>query len=552
MSSFFRKGDLSHNEKVEKAYKCFKSDFVQLLFPGGIKQADRIIVSLSKLYGVQLEKCSAKQYYDILSTYSFVFVRKVVTFTSDKIIISGLLIEYSSFIKNEYIACETLGFTELNIKNNNFALDTMENINEFNQIVSNLFETNTEYFSKAEEIKHNEKTFISVSKTFWNALSRCYDSLIPQLFDSLVKVLVDNNVFLGCNSYISVDINNVSKSLIPMLFLWNFYAGTFWIALIENNIDYLNNETLIKEILTGNISNTLQELAEPYEEKLILSNQVDEYYYANINKLFCGYSLYGYNDLTFEEISNICNDSMIRNALLLCDYLLYYRQFEEIATIDKIKKLKSISVLNTKNDILLYSNLFETAKKQCIFIFDEVKKLINNEISNKRLDSVVEENSSNNFPADLMEIYKKLSKEKKSLNGSELNFIVEDFINRGEVFNGSHGTYIISFDCTNSKLDGVLIIDEKNKKIKLFEVLKNYGTKLKVNYAENTKLYYLNCSFSKIEEVVKSSVSEKNEELKQSNVSEKIEKLEKIDDLRKRDIITEEEFINLKKEILNA
>ena len=60
----------THAEKVNLAYKCYKADLVEAVFPGKEAQADRIIRSLALIYSIDLETCDAKKYYDILSTYA--------------------------------------------------------------------------------------------------------------------------------------------------------------------------------------------------------------------------------------------------------------------------------------------------------------------------------------------------------------------------------------------------------------------------------------------------------------------------------------------------
>ena len=85
---FLKKKGPSHEEKVELAYRCYKADMVGMIFPGGKNQASKIICSLAKIYNLNLEVCDAKMYYNILSTYSHVLIRRVVTQSADSQIVT--------------------------------------------------------------------------------------------------------------------------------------------------------------------------------------------------------------------------------------------------------------------------------------------------------------------------------------------------------------------------------------------------------------------------------------------------------------------------------
>ena len=66
----FKKKPPTHSEKVDLAYRCYNQNMVGTVFPGGRTQASNIIVSLAKIYGVNLDDRSAKEYHSILTTFS--------------------------------------------------------------------------------------------------------------------------------------------------------------------------------------------------------------------------------------------------------------------------------------------------------------------------------------------------------------------------------------------------------------------------------------------------------------------------------------------------
>lgn len=129
--NFFRKKKLTHSEKVLMAYNCYKADTVDMLFPEKIHQADIIIKSLAKIYGLQLDLLSEKDYYNILTTYTDVLIHKVVTNSDDNIIVSSLEVAHSDLIKSPKIAHKVLTYTTLNMQNHSFSIENehdMENL----------------------------------------------------------------------------------------------------------------------------------------------------------------------------------------------------------------------------------------------------------------------------------------------------------------------------------------------------------------------------------------------------------------------------------------
>lgn len=132
----FKKKNFTHREKIEIAYKSYKSEFVTMLFPKGISQVDKIITSMAKIYNVSLENCSVEQYVEILKTYSDTLVRIVITKSSDDSIMNSLMTNHSNFVKYKNIARQALVFCNLNMNDNDFALDSAESFSLMDSLVS--------------------------------------------------------------------------------------------------------------------------------------------------------------------------------------------------------------------------------------------------------------------------------------------------------------------------------------------------------------------------------------------------------------------------------
>lgn len=125
---FFKKKPPTHEEKVELAYRCYKSEMVGLVFPGGKNQASNIIISLAKLYSTDLDVCTAQQYYSILSTFSDVYIRRTITNMADENIIASLQVKHGDYIKDKATAEKVLAYCKLNMNNPSFILDSLEKL----------------------------------------------------------------------------------------------------------------------------------------------------------------------------------------------------------------------------------------------------------------------------------------------------------------------------------------------------------------------------------------------------------------------------------------
>ena len=127
---FFK--DNHHNKKVGLAYKCYKPEMVDMVFPGGKEQASRIIKSLAVILGIDLSALKPIDYYNVLTIYSGVLIRRVVTKSTDEHIIVSLQVNHKQYIKNEMLAQQVLAYCTINMKNNSFALESAEDINALN------------------------------------------------------------------------------------------------------------------------------------------------------------------------------------------------------------------------------------------------------------------------------------------------------------------------------------------------------------------------------------------------------------------------------------
>lgn len=100
----FRKNKTPHEEKVEYAYKCYKSDYVETVFPGGQKQIDNVIKSIATLCDIDLSRCSNEDYHNITSIFADIFIRKGIAKSNDDIIRTSLLVKHKDLVKSDEVA----------------------------------------------------------------------------------------------------------------------------------------------------------------------------------------------------------------------------------------------------------------------------------------------------------------------------------------------------------------------------------------------------------------------------------------------------------------
>lgn len=125
---FLNRKGLSHAEKVERAYQGYIPEMAGKMFPEGVKQVDKIITSLAKLYSIDLDAADAMQYSAILTTYSDSFIRRVLTQSPNDQIIDCLLVKHSALVKDREVAKKALAFVTLNMDNNDFTLESNEDM----------------------------------------------------------------------------------------------------------------------------------------------------------------------------------------------------------------------------------------------------------------------------------------------------------------------------------------------------------------------------------------------------------------------------------------
>lgn len=101
-----------HNEKIEQLYSSIKPEVSAKMFKNSKEQISNIIISLSQIFNVNLNKCNLDQYKYFLKIFGEVFVWKIDKKASNKAIITSLQKYHKDYITSEDIAKNVLSVCE--------------------------------------------------------------------------------------------------------------------------------------------------------------------------------------------------------------------------------------------------------------------------------------------------------------------------------------------------------------------------------------------------------------------------------------------------------
>lgn len=184
----------SHEEKVALAYRCYKAENVNQIFPNGIEQADIIIKSLAEICKITLDELTATEYYDVVSAYSDVFIRINITKSAEELILKCLQDKHPKFIKDEDMAQKVLVYCKLNMQDNFFLIDAQYKI----ELLSDDLNKDVEfYFENMEEFLLYSSLFKRTNKVVWLSGTE-YTDLYKKGYDYFEQGQYKNAVSAFC------------------------------------------------------------------------------------------------------------------------------------------------------------------------------------------------------------------------------------------------------------------------------------------------------------------------------------------------------------------
>lgn len=112
---------------ISAVYGSYDKKAAALFLPKGEKQVQTILMSLAKIYGVNLVDCKVSDCRDILETYQYIFIRYSVVKMVPWDIVLSLMVGGKKFVKDIDVSSKSVAFTILNINDPSFSVDDENN-----------------------------------------------------------------------------------------------------------------------------------------------------------------------------------------------------------------------------------------------------------------------------------------------------------------------------------------------------------------------------------------------------------------------------------------
>ncbi len=163
----------------------------------------------------------------------------------------------------------------------------------------------------------------------------------------------------------------------------------------------------------------------------------------------------------------------------------------------------------------------------------------------------------------MRKIYEKMKT--KKLSDREIDLAVYDFIAHAKQHTVvKQQEYCFSFrnrQVSAVLYNGILVCSPRDKKIFIFKVNQENGSRMNYTLAPNMAVYFIGCDIQPMKTNVKYSLEEQaaqtatqHQHISQQDnaISQKIEKIEKINHMKEQGMLTQEEFEQLKNELLKT
>ncbi len=150
----------THTDKLKQAYSHFNASGVSRLFPGGIAQADNVVVSLAAMFGIDLHSCAYEDYFNLLKVYADIAISKEIKKERNASMLSSVLKGNPYVLRSMADAQFADAFFELNRADSSFAVT---DIAKYNQVTAKMLELYGE--SAVGSLRQGRPVFSSPSVT---------------------------------------------------------------------------------------------------------------------------------------------------------------------------------------------------------------------------------------------------------------------------------------------------------------------------------------------------------------------------------------------------
>lgn len=185
--------------------------------------------------------------------------------------------------------------------------------------------------------------------------------------------------FRGGAIHIDSNDSNPMRFMYPIMEVSLFPSAVFATALREYIPDFTqeDEQNLQKYILScaNKILSVGNQLGN--KRKKILCDRLQEYSIACQNETLCGYSLYGQFGMDYDGLKDWTKNHQVKCAHILCDHIIFIKNFKSLATLEDLQLLKPIAEKNTQQDLDKLMKLFEKLHTSASSIFMTVRGALN-------------------------------------------------------------------------------------------------------------------------------------------------------------------------------
>lgn len=342
----------------------FKFSFENELFPAG---KTPIVVNEEAhgddIYRYVLEAKFPHLYQDAVDaanlTNAVLKEVEIIGFSKEQILLTAI-VETKEPTSSEYIG--NMVAVDAEASNPSEVLKTaMTNISNVDKLIIN------------PSVKRDER--------FWKILQTWCVAYGLQINDKFLPILNEIGVISLRNGSVGMDISdpNPIRFIYPLLELTIFPIAVFVAALKEYIPEFTREDELNLKKYIFSCADDIYSSTENLDSasKKVLRDRLLDYTTACRNEILCGYSLYGQFGMDYNGLKGWTKNHQAKCAHMLCDYMVYIKNFRDIASLEDLQLLKPIVEKNTSQDLQKIIKLFDKAHIEVGSIFMTVRGVLN-------------------------------------------------------------------------------------------------------------------------------------------------------------------------------
>lgn len=204
---------------------------------------------------------------------------------------------------------------------------------------------------------------------------------MQDLPNDLMPILAQIGVVNAKGGAVLIDVNDTDpyKFFYPVIELSLFPCAVFAAALREYIPNFSEEDKSNLQRYIFSCAENILSLCEQMggNSKKILCDRLSEYALACKNESLCGLSLYGQFGFDYDGLRCWTKDHQVKCAHILCDHIVYIKNFRELATFEDLERLKPIVETNSEQELRKLMKLFGELFTTSCAIFMTVRGALN-------------------------------------------------------------------------------------------------------------------------------------------------------------------------------